>query len=194
MIPPVLFHVSEESGIRRFEPRPTERFPFPVVWAIDAAHRRNYLLPRDCPRVTYYRTPTSTSADVARFLADETAVVAIERRWLQRVRATSLYCYRMPSDTFLCLDPGAGYFVSREAVVPIGVETVGDALRAIADSGAHLRVLEDLWPLHDAVARSSLEFSMIRMRNAKPRIGFDEPPHNAIREFPRKRVDEDDAT
>jgi len=25
-----------------------------LVWAIDGDHLRNYLVPRDCPRVTYY--------------------------------------------------------------------------------------------------------------------------------------------
>jgi hypothetical protein len=50
----MLFHVSEDSGIERFEPRPSRYADEPVVWAIDADRLRNYLLPRQCPRVTYY--------------------------------------------------------------------------------------------------------------------------------------------
>ncbi len=50
----MLFHVSEESGIKRFEPRALEGGGKPVVWAIDDARLRNYLVPRDCPRVTFY--------------------------------------------------------------------------------------------------------------------------------------------
>jgi hypothetical protein len=34
--------------------------------------------------------------------------------------------------------------------------------------GVELRVLPTLWPLRDAVLESSLQFSMIRMRNATP--------------------------
>jgi hypothetical protein len=77
----MLFHVSEERGIERFAPRSSAGGMGPVVWAIDKHRLRNYLLPRECPRVT---------------------------------------CY-------------AG---------------------------------RDLWPLRDAVVASSLQFSIIRMRNA----------------------------
>lgn len=38
----------------RFEPRASGLVRNPVVWAIDAAHLCNYLVPRECPRVTYY--------------------------------------------------------------------------------------------------------------------------------------------
>ena len=48
----MLFHVSEEFGIDRFEPRPSEYVSGFVVWAIDTDRLRNYLLPRECPRVT----------------------------------------------------------------------------------------------------------------------------------------------
>jgi hypothetical protein len=47
----MLFHISEEPGIELFEPRVSEGRG-PVVWAIDADRLRNYLLPRECPRVT----------------------------------------------------------------------------------------------------------------------------------------------
>jgi hypothetical protein len=40
----------------------------------------------------------------------------------------------------------------------------------ITRRGAEVRLVESLWPLHDAVAASTLEFSMIRMRNAKQRL------------------------
>jgi hypothetical protein len=46
----MLFHVSEEPGIERFEPRPSEYAGEPAVWAIDAERLRNYLVPRECPR------------------------------------------------------------------------------------------------------------------------------------------------
>ena len=165
----MLFHVSEDGSIERFQPRLVGTFPDPVVWAIDRGHLRNYLLPRDCPRVTYYRIPTSTDEDVARYLGASSAVVAIESEWLPRLRRCTLYCYGMPPNTFECIDEGAGYFVSRRPVTPDGIETIQDPIRAIAASGAALRTMDGLWPLHDAVAKSSLQFSMIRMRNAKPR-------------------------
>ena len=56
----MLFHISEAAGIDRFYTRPSEYTSGPVVSAIDAEHVRNYLLPRDCPRVTFYAGPDTT--------------------------------------------------------------------------------------------------------------------------------------
>src|SRR5262245_45763779 len=80
--PARLFHVCDRSGIDRFEPRPSARAHDPVVWAIDDERLRNYLLPRDCPRVTYSAAGDATHADVARFLGAAEAVVAVESQWL----------------------------------------------------------------------------------------------------------------
>ena len=185
----MVFHVSEERDIERFEPRtgstivrrePSGRLildtttksvadAISVVWAIDGERLRNYLLPRDCPRVTYYAGPNTTAADRERFLGSSAAVVAIERRWLERLRRCRLYCYHLPADTFECADECAGYFVSQMPVQPTWVEIIDDAIAALMRRRVELRVLPTLWPLRDAVLESSLQFSMIRMRHARPR-------------------------
>lgn len=164
----MLFHISEEAGIQEFEPRPSESTPEPVVWAIDAERLHNYLLPRDCPRVTFYAGPRTTAADRERLLGSSAAVVVIERDWLERVQRCRLYCYHLPHKTFDCIDECAGYFVSRVAVVPARVEELKDPIWELEHRGVDLRVLPSLWPLRDAVAASSLQFSIIRMRNALP--------------------------
>jgi hypothetical protein len=165
----MLFHVSEHAGIQRFEPRPSALTSAPAVWAIDDQRLRNYLLPRECPRVTYYAGAATTAADRAAFLGTHSAVIAIEERWLPRVRAVQLYVYDLPPETFSCIDECAGYFVSHVAVEPRGVHVCDDVLGQLARRGAHVRVEANLWPLRDAVAASSLRFSIIRMRNAQPR-------------------------
>lgn len=165
----MLFHVSEESGIARFEPRASEYVGEPVVWAVDAARLRNYLLPRECPRVTYYAGRETTPDDVGRFLGASPAVVAVESGWLGRLRSCRLYCYHLPPETFECVDECAGYFVSRVPVVPARVEIVDDPMAEILKRGVELRFVPSLWPLSDAVVASSLRFSLIRMRNASPR-------------------------
>jgi hypothetical protein len=165
----MLFHVSEEPGIDRFEPRPAENADGLVVWAIDAARLRNYLVPRDCPRVTYYAGRDTTALDVERFLGSSAAVVAIERGWVDRLRSCRLYCYHLPPETFECIDDCAGYFVSRTAVVPACVELMDDQVAELRRRGVELRVVQNLWLLRDAVVASSLQFSIIRMRNALPR-------------------------
>jgi len=165
----MLFHVSEESGIERFEPRAPEGGGPSAVWAIDAQRLRNYLFPRECPRVTYDAGGETTAADVERFLGASPAVVAVEGGWLARLRACRLYCYHLPPETFECVDECAGYFVSRAPVVPARVEVFEDLMAELLGRGVELRLVPDLWALHDAVAASTLRFSMIRMRNARPR-------------------------
>ncbi len=171
----MLFHVSEESEILRFEPRISNNAQSPVVWAVDDARLRNYLLPRDCPRVTYYVGEKTTSADRERFLGSSdmsrasASVVAVEAGWLDRIRTTRLYCYALPSDHFECVDETAGYFHSRVAVTPTRVDLVEDLLGALVSRGVEIRILPTLWPLHDAVIGSTLRYSIIRMRNAMAR-------------------------
>ena len=165
----MLFHVSEESGIERFEPRVPEGGGAPVVWAIDADRLRNYLLPRECPRVTYYAGRETTPADVEQFLGESPAVVAVESIWLERLRSCRLYCYHLLPETFQCINECAGYFVSRAPVVPARVEVIDDSIAELLKRGVELRFVPSLWPLRDAVVASSLQFSLIRMRNALPR-------------------------
>jgi hypothetical protein len=165
----MLFHVSEELGIERFEPRPSPSTGEPVVWAIDAECLRNYLLPRDCPRVTYYAGHDTTAEDVERFLGSSLAVIAVESAWAERLRSCRLYCYHLPPETFTCVDECAGYFVSPAAVVPVRVRVVDDLLAALLQVGVELRFVPNLWSLRDAVVSSTLRFSLIRMRNAAPR-------------------------
>ena len=165
----MLFHVSETPGIERFEPRASESAPQPLVWAIDADHLRNYLVPRECPRVTFYAGSETSAADVERFLGSSRAVVAIETGWLERLRSCRLYCYHLSPETFECLDDCAGYFGSRVAVEPVRVEVLDDLAAELRKRGVELRLEANLWPLRDAVLASSLRFSIIRMRNARPR-------------------------
>ncbi|MDB4902803.1 MAG: hypothetical protein JWQ63_2084 [Mucilaginibacter sp.] len=62
-----LFRISEEPGIKIFEPRTSpshfENISENVVYAISGNLLHNYLLPRDCPRITYYLLSKTTEAD-----------------------------------------------------------------------------------------------------------------------------------
>lgn len=165
----MLFHLSEQAGIERFEPRWSETTGQELVWAIDGDRLRNYLLPRECPRVTYYAGPQTVSADFEQFLGNSKVVVAIESGWFESVRSCRLFCYHLPPDSFECIDECAGYFVSSLPVVPAGVEVFDDLILELLKRDVELRLVPNLWPLHDAVAASTLQFSMIRMRNAKSR-------------------------
>lgn len=165
-----VYHVSETPGITCFDPRADDKGRN-LVWAIGESRLHNYLLPRDCPRVTYYATTATTPADRRAFfsVSDAGSVVAIEQAWLPALRSTQLYVYEFAADTFTLEDSIAAYYVSACATMPISTRVVTDPLPELFERDVELRVLSSLWPLRDAVAASSLGFSIIRMRNAKAR-------------------------
>ena len=172
---PRLFHVSETPGIVRFEPRPPPSLDAGVtgdaVWAVAESHLVNFLLPRDCPRICFRAGPDTTEADRVRFLGEARIVVAVEEAWAARIAAATLHIYEMPSETFAEALPEAGYWVSRQAVTPIGERAQRGLFQALEDAGAQVRRLADFWRLAEAVAASTLQFSIIRSRNARPRTG-----------------------
>jgi hypothetical protein len=165
----MLYHFSEEPGIERFEPRASATSEKPVVWAVSEAKLRNYLLPRDCPRVTFFAGERTTAEDRARLLGASEIVVAFESGWLERVRKAKLFCYRFPESGFNCVDSCAGYFQNSAMVVPLGMDMIDDCVAALISRGVEIHVIPSLWELHDAVVNSTLSYSIIRMRNAAPR-------------------------
>ncbi len=130
----------------------------------------NYLLPRDCPRVTYYASGSTTPEDRDRFLDGSVAthVMAIESDWFHRVDTTILYSYEFPVATFTLLDETAGYYISYEPIVPIAIRRIDHIFDELLSPGhIELRILPELWTLGNAVIASSLSYSLIRMRNAR---------------------------
>lgn len=169
-----LSHISDRADIERFEPRPAPSASSGqeglMVWAVDDDHLHNYLLPRDCPRVCFRVGEKTSDEDRARLMVGESAraVVAIESGWWPALRGEKLYRYILPSAPFTCIDAGAGYYIAREAVVPERVEVIDDLPLALLERDVELRITPSLWPLRDAVIDSTMEFSIIRMRNAQP--------------------------
>jgi hypothetical protein len=164
-----VWHVSENSSIRRFEPRadPAHDSPEALVWAVDDAHVPAYWFPRDLPRATFWAVESTTDADVERFLTGDRSrrVHAIEWSWLDALQGARVFAYRLPAGTFEPYGRGAGYWVSREPVEPLECVELGDLLARHADAGIELRVVQQLLPLWERVIASTLEFSGIRLRN-----------------------------
>ena len=165
--PHALWHVSEDPGIERFVPhhRPLHANDEPLVYAIDTRHLPLYWFPRDCPRATFWASSSTSDDDVARHLdGDRTRRVhVVESVWLERMRATPVFAYRMPEATF---EPWDRFFVSRTTVEPLECSPLGDLVALHADARIELRFTSALYPLWDAVAASTLDFSGIRLRNA----------------------------
>jgi len=59
--------------------------------------------------------------------------------------------------------------MSREPLEALERITIGDLVGRHAAARIVLRTLPNLWPLWDAVVDSTLEFSGIRLRHARPR-------------------------
>lgn len=169
-----IFHVSETEGIELFEPRPSpsefDNINGDVVFGISYKLLHNYLLPRDCPRVTYYAGSQTTQEDQKTFLHSSAEyIIAIEAKWLPVIEQTILFCYEFDGRTFTLVDECAGYYVSYEAVKPVAVRRIDNILgELLGRNNIELRFLNNLWLLADKVAQSSLNFSLIRMRNAVP--------------------------
>jgi hypothetical protein len=168
-----LFHISEQPGISIFTPRPSpshfENITGDVVFAINNQLLHNYLLPRDCPRVTFYAGADTTDADKQKFMGNATArhVVAVESGWHQQIKETTLYCYEFLPDDFMLIDECAGYYISYKPVVPVVITVINDIMAALLSRDIELRLMPSLTDIADAVRNSSLQFSLIRMRNAK---------------------------
>ncbi|MDR1465093.1 MAG: hypothetical protein LBJ11_07340 [Oscillospiraceae bacterium] len=170
-MPPRLYHVSEESDIAVFCPRKPERGDLrdspPLVWAIEEDCLPNYLLPRECPRVCYHATETTTGQDRAAHLSSAANhVVAIEHRWFARLRAATLYLYEFAPADFVPQDETAGYYVSETAQKPMANREIKDIPAELFRRGVELRVLPELFTLRRKIIGSSFAWSMIRMRNA----------------------------
>ena len=89
---------------------------------------------------------------------------------IDRMRACRMYVYRFDSTPFGTQNADAGYYSTRETIVPLSVEPAGDLLELHARAGIELRIVENLWPTIDAILASGLEFSIIRKMNALPRV------------------------
>ena len=167
--PHALWHVSEDSAIERFRPHvsATAASTEPRVWAVDTRHLPLYWFPRECPRGTFWATPDTTSDD-ASLLDGARRVHLLEDRWVDALRATPVLAYRLPEETFRPDPEVGGYWLSRDAVEPVEVVELGDLVQRHAAAGIELRVVPNLWPVWSRVVASTLEFSGIRLHNAKP--------------------------
>ncbi len=165
------FHVSENATIQQFEPR-TDATGKPVVWAIDARHLANYLLPRECPRICVRVEHASQLESIPSFLARVGHTIVVETAWAHAIAQAELTVYAFSRRQFSVVDANAGYLQATETVEPLSAERLRNLPAQLAERGSVLRFAESLWPIHDWVSTSALEFSCIRMRNASARGAF----------------------
>jgi hypothetical protein len=167
-----VLHFSEDPGITEFVPHvaSTAKETQAYVWAVDAARAQDYWFPRQCPRAMAWRGPESSSDDVERLLGTGGARVhMIEYGWLEEMRTVELYAYRFDAADFAPMGEQQHAYVCTTVVHPIGgPERVGDLFALHDEAGIELRVVHNLWPWWHEVIESSVEFSGIRLGNARP--------------------------
>jgi hypothetical protein len=174
--PGQVLHFSEDPSITRFVPHiaATTIEPRAYVWAVDAPRSPGYWFPRDCPRAMAWVTPQTTGPDRERILGPGGGdrVHAIEYRWLEALRTVKLFAYRLPAAPFTPIGtPAPHAWVATEPVTPLGPpEPVGDLLALHEAAGIQLRVLPQLGPFWAAVTASTLGWSGIRLRYARPAV------------------------
>lgn len=171
--PGEVLHFSEDPTITRFVPHvaPTSRESEAYVWAVDAARCPDYWFPRQCPRAMAWVAPATAPADHDRIIGPGSSRVhAIEYGWLPALQSVKLYAYRLPAALFGPIGADEHALVATGPVTPLGApEPVGDLLALHEEAGIQVRLLDNLWPFWDEVIGSTVGFSGIRMRNARPR-------------------------
>lgn len=165
-----LYHFSEQPDIVRFEPRvmKSRTDESAKVWAIDSYHAPHYYFPRECPRVCVWPGEETTEQDDDLFfgMSNTKRMIAIESAWYERVKTGFIYKYSFKPDCFELHDSNAGYFISTQTVTPFAVERIDDLIGFILQAGIELRVTSSLMPLRTRIISSTVNFSMIRLRNA----------------------------
>ena len=172
--PGEVLHFSEDPSIIQFVPHvaATAQVAQAYVWAVDHDRSPDYWFPRQCPRAMAWVTPETTDADRELIVGPGCGerVHAVEYGWLDAVRTARVWAYRLPAASFAPIGDPPHAHVSTRAVEPLGPpEPVGDLFGLHERAGISLRVLPNLWPFWDRVIGSSLGFSGIRLRNARPR-------------------------
>jgi hypothetical protein len=168
--PGEVLHFSEDPTIEIFRPHVAEtaRQRTAYVWAVGPDRAPDYWFPRQCPRAMAWVGPNTTAEDRDRIIGagSGTRVHAVEYGWLDAMRTVELYAYRLPAAEFVEHDAAV---VSTSDVRPLGPpERVGDLFALHEEAGIQLRVLDRLHEFWAAVVGSTLEWSGIRLRNAKP--------------------------
>ncbi|MFI6827988.1 DUF6886 family protein [Kribbella sp. NPDC050241] len=165
-----VLHFSEDPTIEVFRPHvaKTTREATPYVWAVGYDRAPDYWFPRQCPRAMAWVGPGTTPDDRDRIIGvgSGTRVHAVEYGWLDAMRSVELYAYRLPAKQF---DEFDAAFVATAEVRPLGPpERVGDLFELHDEAGIQLRVLPRLHDFWAETTTSTLEWSGIRLRNARP--------------------------
>ena len=163
-----LYHISENGNIDQFIPKISkEQWGFKkYVWAINEEKIHNYILHRECPRICLdwkERKIISDWIDPKEFRA----YIFVSLDWLERIKSCTLFKYQFSPSNFTEIDSIAGYYVSSEVEIPIGVEEINDCLKTLNSLNIGIKFLDKphLKQLREVVIQSATKFSIIKWAN-----------------------------
>lgn len=167
-----IFHVSEESNIQVFEPRTPKRGDIaetPIVWAVSEERLTNYLTPRDCPRVGYHVGAHTAEEDIDEYFSsnEHRHALIIESGWFEIMKNTTLWLYEFDPSGFYMQDEPAGYYVSESVQLPIAKLRIDDLFDELFRRECELRIVGDLHKIAEKIKYTTLDWSLIRMKNAR---------------------------
>ncbi len=120
----------------------------------------------------YWKTTATSHEDKEKFFSHSSVdkIIVIENGWLEKMRRTQLYQYTFSEQPFerFELAKTAGYYISFQEVAPLRVDPVEDLIKKLLNQDIELRFTPELHPIRDSVVSSTLDFSIIRFRNAQP--------------------------
>ncbi|MDB5084056.1 MAG: hypothetical protein JWN30_942 [Bacilli bacterium] len=121
------------------------------------------LLPGNCPRIVYTRTNEITDEDQNKFfgLTQSHIVVTVEIDWYERIKSTTIYRYRLPSDTFRLFDEYAGYYISTQTVKPVEIEPFNNLLDQLIKLDIEVRFTPNLYQLRNAILTYYFKASVV---------------------------------
>ena len=171
---PRLFHISEDPKISVFVPKLSPShlniIKAAVVMTVSENHVHNYMLPSECPRISYYAGSDTDSRDIKKFFGVSTPayIMAVENRWIKKIQSTTLYCYEFDSRHFSLHDESIGHYSSYKTVVPISVKPIYSILDELLKRNLELRFMTTLDKLAMEVRKSTLYPSLIKIRGLEP--------------------------
>jgi len=168
-----LYHYSEEPGIEFFNSRFHHVLQDTAVWAISETYRHNYLFSKYCLRICYYATEESSREDLECFIGYSEAkyILYLESPFWDKMIRTILYEYALLVETFQLHNVPAGYYLSKESVAPVSCRKLDRIAAELWKLDVALRIATSLKRLYEEVRKSTPNYSMIRMRNAKTLSG-----------------------
>lgn len=124
------------------------------MWAVDHDRAPDYWFPRQCPGAMVWITAQTTEQDRSASSAPAAGCGCMPYEWLEQMRTAKLRAYAHVAET---------------EVAPLGPpERVGDLFGLYEEAGIQLKVLPALLPFWEHVITTTLGFSGIRLRNARP--------------------------